>query len=402
MFNKKIVKGISIFFVFLCAFGYSINLALRFFKPNYKTETAYNYTVSDVVNSKAVFIRDENLMISSTPGYYSYLVKDGSAVSKKTAIATIYEKEEYLFVKESINELDNELQLLKNVQNKVKLGINNTEINRDINNFSLKVVDCVENNNFSEIKELKNNFQYYLAGKMLNSNEYNSLDNRISILENKILDNQRLLPWIDNKVYSNDDCYFSSFVDGYVNLLNYSQDIDFSVIQEILDGKVRDVIYKNVIGKEIKNYRTFFIIPINETDVELFFNQKNFKIDFGKDNLNNINCSLDRIVKNNENYYVVCYTEFLNDFIVNTRVADISIKFKTYNGFKIKKDALRSYDNTEGVFIKTGNLISFKPIEVIYRGDNFVIAKNENSANSLRLHDEIIIEGQDLYDGKLI
>ena len=80
----------------------------------------------------------------------------------------------------------------------------------------------------------------------------------------------------------------------------------------------------------------------------------------------------------------------------------ISIKFKTYNGFKIKKDALRSYDNTEGVFIKTGNLISFKPIEVIYRGDNFVIAKNENSANSLRLHDEIIIEGQDLYDGKLI
>lgn len=402
MFNKKIVKGISIFFVFLCAFGYSINLALRFFKSNYKTETAYNYTVSDVVNSKAVFIRDENLMISSTPGYYSYLVKDGSAVSKKTAIATIYEKEEYLFVKESINELDNELQLLKNVQNKVKLGINNTEINRDINNFSLKVVDCVENNNFSEIKELKNNFQYYLAGKMLNSNEYNSLDNRISILENKILDNQRLLPWIDNKVYSNDDCYFSSFVDGYVNLLNYSQDIDFSVIQEILDGKVRDVIYKNVIGKEIKNYRTFFVIPINETDVELFFNQKNFKIDFGKDNLNNINCSLDRIVKNNENYYVVCYTEFLNDFIVNTRVADISIKFKTYNGFKIKKDALRSYDNTEGVFIKTGNLISFKPIEVIYRGDNFVIAKNENSANSLRLHDEIIIEGQDLYDGKLI
>lgn len=401
MFNKKIIKGISIFFVFLCAFGYSINLALRFFKPTYKTETAYNYTVSDVVNSKAVFVRDEKLITSTIPGYYSYLVKDGSAVSKKTAIASVYDKEEYLKIKDNINDLEDELRLLNSVLDKVKLGINNDELTRDINSFSLNIVENVENNNFSNLKEIKNNFQYYMAGKMLNSNEYNSLDNRINTLENNILSQQRLLPWIDNKIYSESDSFFSSYFDGYTELLN-TEEIDFFLIYEILDGKTRNVSYKSIIGKEISDFKTFLVIPIEEDDIEIFLNQKSFRIDFGINNFNNISCTLDRVVKNKDNYFAICYTEFLNDFIINTRIADVSIRFKTYNGFKVNKDAVRSYENMEGVFIKTGNLISFKPIEVIYRGDNFVIAEKNDGSNSLRLHDEIIIEGQNLYDGKLI
>ena len=59
--------------------------------------------------------------------------------------------------------------------------------------------------------------------------------------------------------------------------------------------------------------------------------------------------------------------------------------------------------------MRIGNEISFKQIEPIYSGEDYVISnvsvKDENIADDtevLRVYDQIVTEGANLYDGKII
>ena len=48
--------------------------------------------------------------------------------------------------------------------------------------------------------------------------------------------------------------------------------------------------------------------------------------------------------------------------------------------------------------------MKFLPVEVLWQGENYSIVKQEASADKthLRIYDEVIVKGKNLYDGKFI
>ena len=71
----------------------------------------------------------------------------------------------------------------------------------------------------------------------------------------------------------------------------------------------------------------------------------------------------------------------------------------------MRKDAIRfDRENNEGVYVKVGEKVVFKKLDVLYRGDGFVLsnARDDSETQYLKLFDEIIVEGKDLYDGKIL
>ena len=70
------------------------------------------------------------------------------------------------------------------------------------------------------------------------------------------------------------------------------------------------------------------------------------------------------------------------------------------------------HENVRGVFVRHGTEIEFVQIIPLYNGTSYVIceeitANSENADQivtdqSIRLSDEVVIEGTDLYDGKVI
>ena len=54
--------------------------------------------------------------------------------------------------------------------------------------------------------------------------------------------------------------------------------------------------------------------------------------------------------------------------------------------------------------MKVGEKVDFKKLDVLYRGDGFVLsnARDDSETQYLKLFDEIIVEGKDLYDGKIL
>ena len=60
-------------------------------------------------------------------------------------------------------------------------------------------------------------------------------------------------------------------------------------------------------------------------------------------------------------------------------------------------------DGEQGVYVRAGNIIKFKKIHTSYTTEDYVIATNpEGESGFVKLYDEIIVKGADLYDGKLV
>ena len=56
-----------------------------------------------------------------------------------------------------------------------------------------------------------------------------------------------------------------------------------------------------------------------------------------------------------------------------------------------------------GVYIRYGNIVSFRKIDQIYSEPaDYVISKETNEKGYLHMYDDIIVGGRGLYDGKII
>ena len=114
-------------------------------------------------------------------------------------------------------------------------------------------------------------------------------------------------------------------------------------------------------------------------------------------------------------------SKLTEDFVEN-RVEKVEAVKQTYEGIKIPRSAIRFQDEdieTEvtneagnnvmdsegkkvvtkesvrqrGVFVKLGERVVFRKIDVIYEGDNFVISKIRSDTDYLQLYDDVITEG---------
>ena len=61
-------------------------------------------------------------------------------------------------------------------------------------------------------------------------------------------------------------------------------------------------------------------------------------------------------------------------------------------------------DSVRGVYVVSGMQMNFVPVKIIYFGEDFLICEKEtdNDRRVLKLYDNVIVKGKNLYDGKII
>ena len=85
------------------------------------------------------------------------------------------------------------------------------------------------------------------------------------------------------------------------------------------------------------------------------------------------------------------------------RNSKITIIKNEYKGLKISNKAIRVINGETGVFVVSGIEAKFVKTDVIYQDDEYAICElNTADEEKLRLYDEIIVKGKNVYDGKII
>jgi hypothetical protein len=90
------------------------------------------------------------------------------------------------------------------------------------------------------------------------------------------------------------------------------------------------------------------------------------------------------------------------------RVQDVRIVTETWEGYYVPETALHTdADGTLGVYILRGGVVCFRRIEVLYEGAGYRVAaaydpEREDPGTYLRLLDEMIVAGSNLFDGRIL
>ena len=111
--TAKLLLAILIAFMTLTI----INVIVHIFKNDYETETAVAVSTSNSIVFKGVYIRDEEVLDYSKDGVISYVVEDGGRLSSGETAAYVYSDEKQIRINERIAEIDEEIAVLKKIQN---------------------------------------------------------------------------------------------------------------------------------------------------------------------------------------------------------------------------------------------------------------------------------------------
>ena len=398
------------------------NAAYHLIDNSYKTETAVLSTVADKSSFNAVYVRDEQVINYDNNGAVRYSVSDGGKVGKNSEIAKIYNTEEDIEIWQKLEQKRNQLEILRKIQNPGTAEVAQpTFLSSLISERYRNIAYNKEFKNISEIQDDKNQLLVLLSTMQMITGEDTTFNQRIAELESEISQLEKQAQEPKDVIYSSKSAYFVSKVDGYESTLTPS------VIDSLTPEQIKAVSNNSgntdgTIGKFVMGYE-WNMVGVIDNSQKMFAEGDEITLNFESSGIS-LPATVGE-VRDTENPQETVITlscsKLTEDFVAN-RVEKVEAVKQTYEGIKIPRSAIRFQDEdieTEvtneagnnvldsegkkvvtkesvrqrGVFVKLGERVVFRKIDVIYEGDNFVISKIRSDTDYLQLYDDVITEG---------
>ncbi|MBR5558629.1 MAG: hypothetical protein IKU72_00060 [Oscillospiraceae bacterium] len=395
----RIVSVLAVLFLLIYA-GYQ---GYRYMYTPYRTETAYEYTVSDTLQTKGLIVRDEILIEGSTEGSPSYCVNEGEKVKKGTEIIRYYDNAQQARNAAHAEQLDHEIELLTKAQDPGSYMFANSEsLSGQIDELIGQMVDETALNDASGIQEIRTHLLENLCKRQLSVDEAEDFNERISHLQaqrdsfsNNVAEN-------NGSLYAPKQGYFSRYSDGCE--AQFSSKILFDMTADDLSAAIaRDYLLShNSPGKIMTEHTWYCAMVLPEEDGERFREGRKVEVNFDTEAISGVVMEVFRVEKDDSGRTIVILSsKEIIPGILSARSVSVSVHFSTYKGLRVSDSAVRLIDGQIGVYISTGYEVRFRPIDVLYQGDGYQICREDITAeNGLKMFDQVIVKGTDLYDGK--
>ncbi len=398
------------FFIFLTfLISYGCYQGFKFIHKPYKTEVAYDYTVSDSYTGRGFFIRDEKEFPLDSGGVISFNFPDGSKVNKGTTVAECFEDRDSAKIVYNIHQLEKQIEDLEYINNSSSVSIVAADsVSKKITNDIVSLNKDIYAKDFNNLNAKCGKIINSINKKQINSGKVTNFDEKIEYLKKELEYLKSTLKTEPKEVKSELNGYFSSVTDMCGDIISSSMldSIDGDFCRNIIDNPPE---VNEKYAKIITSHNWYFALLVPGKQLDKFKEGREVSISFPLLDREKIEAKVYQVnVKESEKPgaapkegVVILKSDYVLDNLTTSRVTEIKINFKNYNGLKINSDAIRFYDNSKGVYIIRDQQITFKPINIIYEGNGYVIiSENTEGTSTVRCFDEVIVEGVELYDGK--
>lgn len=207
---------------------------------------------------------------------------------------------------------------------------------------------------------------------------------------------------------------FFHSADGYENIFHTSrlEGLTREGLDALISSEPENT--DGVIGKMTYTSKWYLAIPINEAQYETFKKKVGSALSVSFSNTDNLTLEmlLESIYVDEESpdsAYMLLSSHSLARVAFLDREQAVSVLLDSCTGYRIPEEALHNEEGHDGVYILVGNIIVFRRVTVIGRGNGYYIVNTyevdalENNASEipyLNTNDMIVTSGNDLYDGK--
>lgn len=401
-------------------------------RPTYLYETAVPYTLSDSIEAEGVVLFDESTVAGS--GELGYLVADGERVSAGTAVAEIYTSAAQSTIRTQLKSIDSEISLLQKSQN-----TSGSQIDLLLAQRSTALYGLLDDLDRMDLTQIGENRDAYLTAQnkmQITTGAVSDFNGRIAELqaEREALAAQLGVP---EQITAPAGGYFTSSQSSAV--LTCTRDEAMQMPAGELAALLRqgaEADKAGLAGKIVSSYQWYFCGICTAEQAERFDGVLSVSICFpgrAEDPLPAQVVS----VETDEAAGIAKFTllcEYIGADILLLGQEKAQIIFASYTGLRIDADAVHLVKETDdassaagsssdpsasgsedvvingehylpGVYVKYGNIAKFRRITKLYENDEYILVPvngKVGSDNEVRMYDEIIVEGTDLYDGKLL
>ncbi len=378
---------------------------------------------------KGVFIRDETPLMCTSGGAVSYNVADGGKLGNGTVIAEVYPNDEQIVRNREIKRLERELGVLRKIQNPGTIeSAQPSNLSDSIEEKYRSMIYSRDMHDYSSVERDMEDLLIQMSTYQIITKQVNGFDQQITDINSKLaeLKSQTVSP--SETIKSPRSAYFVSYCDGYESELKPDK-LDTISIADINSIEDRKSSEGNIVGKLIEGYGWYLAGVIDNSRKEYAIGG-NVKIRF-----DSAADTFDAVVKDirdegdaSKSIIILECNQFNYD-LVQHRAEKCEMIKGDFRGLKVPRESIRFADitqkkgfpaaeeetapegetpteetapqteaettvKTKGVYILKGEQVTFKKIDVIYEGDDYVLSKvHEDDSSYLALYDDIMIEG---------
>ena len=382
------------------------------------TTLAYNYQVEEGMDLSGYVVRREQVLADEASGLLRLQRSEGEKVGAGGTVALVYADQASLDRQREIDELSGRIEQLQFAQeaslgSEVSLKLD-AQIMRSLLDYRAELaagrLDNAEEHE-TELKSLVLKRDYTYSDTEDLSGQIAELQSQLKELKAQAASSVRAVKAPVSGVYS-------AVVDGYETVLTPGLLADMTPSQ--LNAVQADETLTSQTGKLILGDNWYYAVTMSADQAKALRDSGGtMTLRFAKGVEQDQTVTLYAVGPEEQGRVVVTFRGAYNMAQVTLlRRQSAQLIWRTVAGIRVPNEALRAA-NTKvdqegnrttveslGVYCVVGMEARFKPVEVLYSGDGFVLVRSTAASDqeSLRLRpgDEIIISAKDLYDGKVV
>lgn len=399
-FIRIIIAILAIFAVVVI--GYQL------YKYNFvsiKTESAVMGEIEDVVKSTGLFFRDEKVITNSGYDYLDVVRTEGERVPAQGTIARVYPDEHSAMQQKKIRELQAKIRTYEDVLSnsgsyQSAITAIDQEIYTDVGNIA-----NLSGQGSAEVFEKADSLIIGVMKKKIASGDLVHYDSVLKDLKAELKTMQASAGASVKTITSPKSGYFSLDTDGLEGKMSLDRMAELTVenfdeslkLCDDANGETNDL------GKVVydSDWNVALKVPADKISRLEVKDTVYIRIpSFGPDR---IKCTIADIRKEGDQCILILSSSIITDNILTLRKEEISLIVETYTGIQVRQSALRKVDGEDGVYVKVGLLLKYKKVKVLYNDGTNAIVEYDTTANSgLRIYDQVVYKGSNLYSGKAV
>lgn len=398
----KITIGIlAVFAVFFVIY--------QLYKYNFvsiKTESAVMGEMEETVDSVGVFFRNEEPLSNGGFDYLDVIRTEGERVGAGGTIARVYSDEHSAKVRKEIRDLEEKITTYEEVlANSGSYQSSVAGIDQAIYEDLCQVALLAHSGNSVEAFAMGDDLLIEMMKKKISSGDLVSYDAVLDELKNELSALKASAGTSVNNIETKESGYFSLSTDGLENQLtpefletlsveNFDATVALCENSGDTSGHIGKMVYNNI-------WNVALNVPSDKVDLLEVNDTVYIRIpSFGNDR---IKCTVSDIRKDGEQCVLILTSSIISDNILTLRSEEICLILETYSGIQVRQSALRKVDGEDGVYVKVGLLLRYKKVNVLINdGVNALVEYEVTNNSGLRIYDQVVYKGSNLYDGKAV
>ena len=380
-----------------------------------RTVTALEETDGDSVSAEAFILRDEQCFDVSLSGYTVPFVQDGDRVASNAAIAA-------RFPDAGSAQRFSELQEMRAEYSRcLALSAGREYSSMKVETLMQKAADgmcaflqqtdggkiLASRDSESDYLDRETALEIAVTGSVDLTEKLSELSQNISGQEATVGSYETITTGVDA------GGYFFSTTDGFEDALTYADAETLTVqqLEKALDAKPS----KSNGCKIVKSHAWYIAAVVDARTADTLSalqNKRKIRVHFPQAGVPDVQASVFALQKQSGGKCAaVLRCIEVSEQLLRLRKAKVDIVLAEKTGFKVPVEAIRVLEKDgeqlRGVYILRGNIASFRLLNVVYSGEDFLLtAPKERTGTEpyayVSQYDEIILGGKKLYDGALL